>query len=324
MAIDKVRTMRFDLPKILAMLCIMVFIQGCSNKIVYRYDDLGVTKKWDKDSEVKKNIVGIKDVKHTVKDGSLRFYLKTDYLRREWAFDSTRVHEDINVAGEPMAFFPLFGQIICLMDLKACFGYWIYDDNVYVEHKNKRLSGNTKTISTNSDGDRVSVKASLNAFNDSDELIVESIKLKGTGRDYKGIELRDELNKLPQRPEKVDIEFTFIRGKHQFSSSYKLTQNQLNQLNLQSDLWLSEYELKTKYIKQLKAALAEGDYKSASDTFAIIEKLPFEKPDSFWYRYAVTLKEDGQLAKSKEIAQKYLNIAKNRRYEDQAKKILEL
>jgi TPR repeat protein len=81
-------------------------------------------------------------------------------------------------------------------------------------------------------------------------------------------------------------------------------------------------EQKLSYFKMLKAALLDNNHNKAISIFQKVEALDFVKPESFWYRYAVSLQKSGNKEQASLYAKKYIELSKKQKYLKDALKLV--
>jgi hypothetical protein len=72
----------------------------------------------------------------------------------------------------------------------------------------------------------------------------------------------------------------------------------------------------------LTRALKVGNHSAALAAFKKLEDMDFEKPESFWYRYALSAHKAGKPGLATEKAKQYLQVATKRTYEKEATALL--
>ncbi|AKH68768.1 hypothetical protein IMCC21906_01089 [Spongiibacter sp. IMCC21906] len=302
-----------------------ILLQACSTYEERKTEYAGVKQRWEKDYKAKENNVSnIELVNFRTNSNTLLFSVQTDYIQKEYEFDRyneySRMHYGADVA---MLVIPLFGWIACVMDVRHCFGYTgDWSDYPYEIDKNERLSGNVKEKSYSSFPSDVLIKSDLIGVLKSGETVTHSYDDNRHSLRY--IPIKNIVQGWAAKPESLKAVFTILHNNKRYESEYQFSDADLLVFSFKSDAWNTPKENRHHYFYQLTAALQKGDHAAALRAYGKLEALAFKKPESFWYRYAVSAKQVGKIDLAKEKAEKYLQVSTKRRYQKEATALLSL
>lgn len=318
----KLSNFKIPIKKVVTAVMLLTFLQACSTHAEYRTEYVGVKQRWDKDHKAKEeNVTNIEFVDFRVVRDYLNFKKRTHYILQEYEFERYEKYERMHYGGDVvLLFIPLYGLIICMADIKNCFGYtgdWTDYEEI---DENVRLSGNIENKTYQGFPDDTSVSWVLSGESE----VGNSYKHVGEYREiyYGSINIKKIVQDWIERPVKLRVDFEASYEGSVYRSAYEFSADELASFSLESDAWNSPEENKHKYFYELTSALRAGKHDAALVAFHKLESMDFEKPESFWYRYAITAQRARKILLAIEKAEKYLQVAKKRVYAKQAQALI--
>jgi hypothetical protein len=313
--------------KILIAIAVLMTLQACatrpSSRLEFKTEYVGIEQRWDSDSKAKEdNVRNIEFVDFSVVNGSLRFSPQTDYILQEYDFEHYKEYDRTHFGPKwDFILFPVIGWMACIFDITKCFG-WTTDWSNYSNSKrdNEQPNGNIqeKTYSRLPYGTTVNVALS-GQLPSGDIYTTPSEKLWSSAD---SIYIKQKVQEWPAKPTTLSVQFNAAYKRESYDTRYDFTDSEIASLTLESDNWNSPQENKHKYFYQLTSALETGDYLAALLAFKKLEDMEFEKPESFWYRYAQSAQSAGKHELAAIKAEKYLQVAVRRTYEKEAKALV--
>jgi hypothetical protein len=312
-------TLATKTTKILFAIALVMTLQACATskdfRVEYRTEYAGVEQRWDDDYDAKKeNVRNIELTNFSVREGYLHFSPRTHYVLQEYDFDRYNEYDRWHYAPKwEYMIVPVIGWFACLLDLENCFGRTTpWSDRPNRIDKNERPTGNVENKSYSGLPYGAVLSGELSGQSEAEELHSQPSTY------YRSINIKKIIQSWPYKPNALTA---IISAKYQdktYETVYKLTDTQLASLALESDNWNSPLENKHKYFYQLTSALETGNHLAALLAFKKLEDMEFEKPESFWYRYAQSAKSAGKHELAAIKAEKYLQVAVRRTYEKEA------
>lgn len=309
--------------KALLAIALLTTLQACANRQEFRTEYAGVQQRWDKDYDAKKeNVRNIELTNFSVREGYLHFVPQTHYVLQEYDFERYKRYDRMYFAPEwPMLIIPLYGWIACLMDTKSCFGYttsWTnYPENI---DQNERPTGNIENKSYSELPYGATLSLVLSGQLQSGEIY--SHPAEGLNPNAQSINIKRIIQSWPNKPNTLNAKFNIEHQGKTYETVYDLSGTQIASLALESDSWNSPQENKHKYFYQLTSALEAGNHLAALLAFKKLEDMDFEKPESFWYRYALSAQSAGKHELAAAKAKRYLQVAVKRTYENEARALI--
>lgn len=121
------------------------------------------------------------------------------------------------------------------------------------------------------------------------------------------IEMVPLLEALQIEPNAVAIRMR-TTGANPDAVEFVIDQDSLAKL-MPAPVWLPVDLAKDKFMLGLRSALIAGDARKANGYFGKLADMPIELPDSFYYRYAVSLSSVGRYDEASQYARRYLALA---------------
>ncbi len=309
--------------KILFAVALVMTLQACATskdfRIEYRTEYAGVKQRWDKDYDAKKeNVRNIELTNFSVREGYLHFAPQTHYVLQEYDFDRYNEYDRWHYAPKwEFMIVPVIGWFACLLDIEDCFGRTTrWSDQPNHIDKNERLTGNIEKKSYSGLPDGAVLSGELSGQSEAGELHSQPSTY------YRSINIKKIIQSWPYKPNALTAKFIIEHQGKTYETVYELTDTQIASLALESDSWNSPQENKHKYFYQLTSALEAGNHLAALLAFKKLENMDFEKPESFWYRYALSAQSAGNHELAAAKAKRYLQVAVKRTYENEARALI--
>ena len=316
-------TFTVRIAKAVLAIALLMTLQACANRQEFRTEYAGVQQRWDKDYDAKRdNIRNLELINFNVRDGYLHFAHRTHYVLQEYDFERYKRYDRMHFAPDwPMLIIPLYGWLACLMDTKNCFGYttsWTdYPENI---DQNERPTGNIENKSYSELPYDATLSLVLSGQLQSGEIY--SHPAERLNRNSRSINIKRIIQSWPNEPNTLSAKFNMEHLGKTYETLYELSDTQIAALALESDNWNSPQENRHKYFYQLTNALQAGNHSAALLAFKKLEDMDFEKPESFWYRYALSAQSAGKPELAATKAEKYLQVAVKRTYAKEATALL--
>ncbi|CAA0093376.1 Uncharacterised protein [Zhongshania aliphaticivorans] len=309
--------------KILIAIAVLMTLQACTTRpsrhIEFKTEYIGIEQRWDSDSKAKEeNVRNIEFGNFNVINGSLHFSPQTHYILQEYNFEHYEEYDRTHFGPKwNFILFPVIGWMACLFDITECFG-WTTDwsDWSSSKSKNEQPNGNIqeKTYSKLPYDTTVSL-----AF--SGQLPSGKVYTSPSEKLWRGVgpvDVKRKVQKWPEKPTTLSVQFNIAHKEESYDTRYDFTDTEIASLTLESDSWNSHDENRHKYFYQLTSALKAENHSAALAAFKKLEDMDFEKPESFWYRYALSAKKAGKPDIAATKARQYLKVAIKRTYEKEA------
>lgn len=315
--------LNIQISKVIASVLLLFLLQACSSYTEYKTEYAGTKQRWDNEREAKNNNVTHLDFYNfRLSHDTLYFYKRTHYVLNEYDFERYKEYSRYHRSGNLiLLFIPIIGWTYCLADTKACLGSTSNWRDPTRTDKDERLSGNFENkVETHYFPRDTSVLVMLSGESKTGKLHKE--QYNNYRSSLSSIKLKSIIEKWPEKPVTFRVDFEVSHDENTYKSFYELSSEQIASLSLKSDKWNSPEENRHKYFYELTSALQAGNHALALTKFKILEEMDFKKPESFWYRYAISAKRSGNISLAKEKAEKYLDLAEKRQYEKEAKALL--
>ena len=207
---------------------------------------------------------------------------------------------------------PIPGWFVCMAPSVSCMGQKGDWETVQIEERDKQPSG--PAVERWVPWEHGVPDASLAGL-DQNGAVVEQAPatvsaVRNTPSRY-AVALKSDIEALSARPYQASI--TLAYGKNTARPVHTevigIPHNLVSSLNPHSDRWLPLQEQRDIYYAGLDEALSRGRHGEAVAYYEKIESLPYALPDGFYYRYAYSLRQAGQVAQSKVLAKRYISQA---------------